>query len=161
MATFSGNQAAHDSLNNSVRVHIADIKHDQTLRNTTDTYIEAAVQLVWPFSSVTSQLSLLLIEKDVSFRETAAQLKITFHDGCAKEVARSRIGIGDVVQLRLKGSTVEHEHEELSTPGEKTGFDLHFHKSVYIQARDEILRCAYTKTNSSAGFYLRWTKQVG
>lgn len=134
--TFAQTQAPHDTLRNSVRVHIADIRDDLVSQKVNNTYIEAAVQLVWPFSSLRSQLSLLLIEKDVSFRDTVAQLKITFHDACAKEVARSRIGIGDIIQLNLRGSTVESEHEELSTPGKKAGFDLHFHKSVQLQASE-------------------------
>lgn len=148
MATVTEDQAAYDSLKRAVRVHIADIKERLTSTDASNTYIEAAVQLVWPFSSVTSQLSLLLIEKDVSFRDTAAQLKITFHDACAKQVARSRVGIGDIVQLRLAGATAEHEHEELSTPGKKTGFDLHFRKSVHLQVRSGAMLLNFANTKS-------------
>lgn len=126
MATSTENETAHHALNHVVRVHVANIEDDLTSDNVNGKYIEAAVQLVWPFSSTTSQLSLLLIEKDVSLRDTTAQIRVTFHDACAKEVARSKIGIGDVLRLDLRGASAEAEHEELSTPGKKAGYDLHF-----------------------------------
>lgn len=138
MAASIENQNVYDTLKGTVRVHIANVKDELNSHNAINEYVEAAVQLVWPFSSTTSQLSLLLVEKDVSFRETPGQVKVTFHDACAKEVARSRIGIGDIARLNLGGATAEHEHEQLSTPGKKTGFDLHFRGRVHIQARDEV-----------------------
>lgn len=153
-------QAAPGPLSSGQRVHIANVKDHTTSLDTDENYIEAAVQLVWPYSSVISQSSLLLIEKDVSLRETAGQLKVTFHDACAKEVARSRIGIGDVVQLRLRGSTTEDEHEELSTPGKKTGFDLHFRKSIHVQARDESMHIGVSGVNSLTGRHLRRKNQI-
>lgn len=138
MAMFANDHTAPETLNESLRIHVADIRDNLISSDTSNKHIEAAVQLVWPFSSTNSQLSLLLIEKDVSFRETAAQLRVTFHDACAKEVAKSRIGIGDIVKLDLKDGLLENQHEELSTPGKKTGFDLHFRKHVHIQ----VGRCA-------------------
>lgn len=159
MATFTEDQAEYDALKSSMRVHVADIQFDPSFSNHDNVYIEAAVQLVWPYSSVTSQLSLLLIEKDVPFRETVAQLKVTIHDACAKEVARSKIGIGDIVQLRLKGSTIEHEHEGLSTPGKKTGFDLHYRRSVHIQVKEKCMHFEPYSADSFAVIYIRWTDQ--
>lgn len=135
MATPTENQRTNNALHDALRVHIADLREDLTSDDTGNTYIEAVVQLVWPFSSATSQLSLLLIEKDVSLRDNTAQVRVTFHGACAKEVAKSRIGIGDVLRLDLEGASAEVEHEELSTPGKKAGYDLHFRKNVNLQVR--------------------------
>lgn len=138
MAASIENQSTYHALNDAVRVHVADIKNDLPSDDTSSQYIEGVVQLVWPFSSTTSQLSLLLIEKDVSLRDVTAQIRVTFHDACAKEVAKSKIGIGDTLKLNLRDASTEAEHEELSTPGKKTGYDLHFRKNVNLHVRRDL-----------------------
>lgn len=154
MATSTEDQRTNNALNDALRVHIADIKDDLTSDNASSTYIEAVVQLVWPFSSTVSQLSLLLIEKDVSLRDITGQIRITFHDACAKEVAKSRIGIGDVLRLNLEGVSAEAEHEELSTPGKKAGYDLHFRNKVNLQVRkNTIPLCCLELTQIQAFAY--------
>lgn len=158
MATSTENQTTHHAMNNSVRVRVADIENDLTSNDADSKYIEAVVQLVWPFSSTTSQLSLLLIEKNVSLRDTTAQIRVTFHDACAKEVAQSKIGIGDILRLDLRGASAEAEHEELSTPGKKAGYDLHFHKNVNLQVRISA-PIALLSANPDLGIYIRRTSQ--
>jgi hypothetical protein len=89
-------------------------------------HIRAVVALVWPYSSSTRALSLLLAEPDVRLRKSKGQVKVTFHGPSAEAVAKGRIGIGDTVQLGLEGAQWVQSSDEVATPGKKIEWDLAF-----------------------------------
>lgn len=89
-------------------------------------HIRAVVALVWPYSSSTKALSLLLAEPDIRLRKRKGQVKVTFHGPSAEAVAKGQVGIGDTVQLGLEGAQWIPSSENVSTPGKKIGWDLVF-----------------------------------
>jgi hypothetical protein len=89
-------------------------------------HIRAVVALVWPYSSSTRALSLLLAEPDVRLRKRKGQVKVTFYGPSAEAVAKGRIGIGDTVQLGLEGAQWIQSSDEVATPGKKIEWDLAF-----------------------------------
>ena len=129
MASSVESEATNGNMKPTHRVHIADISNSLA----SDTYLEAYIVLVWPYSSVTKQFSLLIAEKDVSLSKAKGQVKVTFHDEVAREVAKLRPGIGDDLKLALVGTNIIHEEEELSTPGKKAGFSIHLSHDVQLE----------------------------
>ena len=89
-------------------------------------HIEAVVALVWPYSSSTRTLSLLLAEPDIRLRKRKGQVKVSFRGASAEAVAKSQVGIGDTIQLALEGAQWIHSTEDVSTPGKKIEWDLVF-----------------------------------
>jgi hypothetical protein len=95
-------------------------------------HIKAVVALVWPYSSSTRALSLLLAEPDVRLRKLKGQVKVTFHGPSAEAVAKGRIGIGDMVQLGLEGAQWIQSSDEVATPGKKIEWDLAFSRKANL-----------------------------
>lgn len=108
----------------STRVAIFDLKPPSDAQS--HIHIRAAVVLVWPYSSSTRALSLLLAEPDVRLRKGKGQVKVTFHGRSAEAVAKGQVGIGDTVQLGLEGAQWIQSSEDVSTPGKKIEWDLIF-----------------------------------
>ncbi len=101
-------------------------------------HILANVALVWPYSSSTGTLALLLADPDIRARKARGQVKVVFRDGSAREVARTKVGIGDTIRLALVGCEWEETGETVSTPGKKIDWDLEFKSRVIIQvSRDD------------------------
>lgn len=96
-------------------------------------YLEAVVALIWPYSSNTRRLSLLLVEEDVAIYKKVGQVKATFYDRAARELATLRVGIGDKVRVSLENVQVTHNDSVVSTPGRKTHWELHFRRSIHIE----------------------------
>ncbi|EXJ60510.1 hypothetical protein A1O7_04663 [Cladophialophora yegresii CBS 114405] len=96
-------------------------------------YILAQVVLVWPYSSSTGTLALLLADTDVRRRKSKGQVKVVFRHGCAREVARTKVGIGDTVKLVLDGCKWTETGGLVSTPGKKIDWDLEYWKQVILQ----------------------------
>ncbi|KAJ5182967.1 hypothetical protein N7492_000583 [Penicillium capsulatum] len=94
--------------------------------------ITAAVTLVWPYSSSTKSLSLLLAEPDFRLRRSHGQVKAIFHGRVAEEVAGSHVGIGDTVRLSLKGASYAGNDIAAQTPGRYVAWDVHFTNGVSL-----------------------------
>lgn len=97
--------------------------------------INAAVTLVWPYSSSTKSLSLLLAEPDFRLRRSHGQVKAIFHGRVAEEVAGSHLGIGDAVRLSLKGAKFVAPDTSAEIPGRYVAWDLHFTNEVSLGVR--------------------------
>ena len=96
-------------------------------------YVIAQVALVWPYSSSTGSLALLLADTDIRRRKSKGQVKVVFHHGCAREVANTKVGIGDVVKLALFGCEWTETGDVVSTPGKKIDWDLGYRSRVILQ----------------------------
>src|SRR5271155_1145428 len=102
--------------------------------NTTSaSFVEGDVALIWPFSSTTGALSILLADPNVRLRQSKGQVKILFQGACAREVARSKLGIGDTVRLSLEGAEWVHTGDVVSTPGRKIDWDLSYAQKVILE----------------------------
>ncbi|KAJ5165522.1 Telomere end binding protein [Penicillium coprophilum] len=106
------------------RVPIAQLSPDLELL--TESSFFAAVALVWPYSSSTKSVSLLLAEPDFRLRGAKGQIKVTFHGHLAEKVAESHVGIGDTVCLALKDTKFVSNESAQQTPGRSVAWDAHF-----------------------------------
>ncbi|KAL2424246.1 hypothetical protein ABEF95_007243 [Exophiala dermatitidis] len=109
------------------------IAHLSPSSTQTFSYIAGNVALVWPYSSATGNLALLLAEPDVRLRKHKGQVKVVFRDGCAREIAKTKVGIGDTVKLALAGCEWKETGDAVSTPGKKIDWDLEFRGQVIFQ----------------------------
>lgn len=92
--------------------------------------IHATVTLVWPYSSSTKSLSLLLSEPDFRLRRLNGQVKAIFHGRVAEKVAKSQVGIGDTIRLALRGAGFVANDAAIQTPGRCVAWDIHFESGV-------------------------------
>lgn len=97
--------------------------------------INSVVTLLWPYSSSTRTLSVLLAEPDFRLRRSNGQVKVFFHGHVAEEVARTHIGIGDNVYLSLTGSKLSKNDANgaTQTPGRNVSWDVHFETSAFLE----------------------------
>lgn len=100
--------------------------------------IDATVTLVWPYSSSTKSLSLLLAEPDFRLRRPHGQVKATFHGQIAEQVATSHVGIGDNVRLALKGTKFVGNDNATQTPGRYVAWDLHFESGLSLEVSSTV-----------------------
>ncbi|KIW13548.1 hypothetical protein PV08_08736 [Exophiala spinifera] len=115
------------------QISVADLSPNVTGASS---YILASVALVWPYSSSTRTLALLLADSDIRARKPRGQVKVVFHNGSAREVAKTKVGIGDILRLSLVGCKWQETADTISTPGKKINWDLEFQTQVTA----EILR---------------------
>lgn len=125
--------AGRSMFDEAARVSIAQLNPNAA--NAEDHHIQATVALIWPYSNSTGRLSLLLAERDIRLRKSKGQVKVTFHGGCAREVAQTQVGIGDYVRLGLKDVAWIRTGEEVSTPGKKVDWDIDISKRVNLEVR--------------------------
>ncbi|KAK1144349.1 hypothetical protein N8T08_005501 [Aspergillus melleus] len=115
----------------SPRIPIAQLS--PTADNLQGSAIHAVVTLLWPYSSSTKSLSLLLAEPDFRLRRSNGQVKVIFHGPVAEDVAKSKLGIGDDVYLDLAGSRLVGNEAAIQTPGKCVAWDVHFDDRVYLE----------------------------
>lgn len=96
--------------------------------------IRAVITLVWPYSSSTRSFAFVLAEEDVRLRRSKGQVRVVLHGSSAKAVAGSRLGIGDLVVLRLNGVEWKKHDENVRTPGKSLDWDLEFQERIYLEA---------------------------
>lgn len=117
--------------------------------------IRAVVTLIWPFSSRTSSLSLLLAEHDARLRGSRGQVRVTFQNGAARALAKEHVQIGDEILLSLSGcifnksvhSPVGDQNESMSfetvggvrTPGKCVNWDLLYGSRLSAKVSSQIL----------------------
>jgi hypothetical protein len=104
-----------------------------TLEQPEEKCIYATVSLVWPYSSSTKSLALLLAEPDFRLRRPNGQVKAVFHGHAAESVAEQHIGIGETVCLSLKDSSFVPSSDASQTPGRSIAWDLHFERGLTLE----------------------------
>ncbi|KAH0841882.1 hypothetical protein AYO21_03140 [Fonsecaea monophora] len=123
-------RTARAKLDAAAQLPIADLSPS---RRDPDAHILAQVALVWPYSSSTGTLALLLADPDIRRRKSKGQAKVVFHNGCAGEVAKTKVGIGDTVKLALAGCEWKETGDVVSTPGKKIDWDLEYNTCVLLE----------------------------
>ncbi|ODH52776.1 hypothetical protein GX48_00970 [Paracoccidioides brasiliensis] len=104
-----------------------------SLDNLRERHIRAVVILLWPYSSLRKQFSLILSEPDFRLRDKNGQVKISFRDASAEAVAKSEIGIGDTVVLSLYGAKWLEGKAEIGTPGKCIDWDVAFSNRLLLE----------------------------
>jgi hypothetical protein len=69
----------------------------------------------------------------VRLRRSKGQVRVVLHGSSAKAAAGSRLGIGDLVVLRLDGVEWKQHDENVSTPGQSLDWDLEFQERIYLE----------------------------
>ncbi|KIX09833.1 uncharacterized protein Z518_00914 [Rhinocladiella mackenziei CBS 650.93] len=131
MTTVAQQPLNRPSFEPSDRIPIAQLSPCPTASSSS--YILANIALVWPYSSSTDTLALLLADTDIRLRKFKGQVKVVFRGGCAREVAKSHIGIGDLVKLALTGCEWKETGDAVSTPGKKIDWDLEYRARLVLQ----------------------------
>ena len=99
-----------------------------------DKSIRGVVTLIWPYSSSTRSAALLVAEPDFRLRSRRGQVRIQLHGAAAEALARSKIGSGDEIILRLEGVTWVEATPGISTPGKSVDVELDFRRRLVCQA---------------------------
>ncbi|GAD96848.1 hypothetical protein NFIA_038740 [Paecilomyces variotii No. 5] len=115
----------------SAYIPISELSPDRDDINTKS--VHAVVTLVWPYSSSSQSLSLLLAEPDFRLRRSQGQVKVNFHGISAQEVAQTHVGIGDEVQLSLEGVRWTDTQGPSATPGRNVSWDINFENNVSLE----------------------------
>lgn len=114
-----------------------------------DKCIYATVSLVWPYSSSTKSLALLLAEPDFRLRRPNGQVKAVFHGRVAETVAEQHIGIGETLCLSLKDSTFAPNDAATQSSGRSIAWDLHFDRGVTLEVNQTRKRKSLATANSN------------
>ncbi|CAI7612159.1 unnamed protein product [Penicillium discolor] len=122
---------APNALAHLTRVPIAQLSPD--IEELAEKSFLAAVALVWPYSSSTKSVSLLLAEPDFRLRGAKGQIKATFHGRVAEKVAESHVGIGDTVCLALKDIKLVSNDGVQQTPGRSVAWDAHWENGAFLE----------------------------
>ncbi|CAI7652105.1 unnamed protein product [Penicillium glandicola] len=122
---------APNALAHLTKVPIAQLSPD--LEKLAEKSFLAAVALVWPYSSSTKSVSLLLVEPDFRLRGAKGQIKVTFHGRVAEKVAESHVGIGNTVCLALKDTKFVTNEGPQQTPGRSVAWDAHVENGVSLE----------------------------
>lgn len=126
-----GQPPAPNALAHLTRVPIAQLSPD--IEELAEKTFLAAVALVWPYSSSTKSVSLLLAEPDFRLRGAKGQIKATFHGRVAEKVAESHVGIGDTVCLALKDIKLVSNDGVQQTPGRSVAWDAHWENGAFLK----------------------------
>ncbi|KAL1297778.1 hypothetical protein AAFC00_006315 [Neodothiora populina] len=105
-----------------------------------DTVITALVSLLWPYSSTTGQCALLLADPDFRKRYRKGQVRVRFSGPSARAIAKSKISIGDQVDIRLDGArwiNPAHDGPLVQTPGKGVEGELIFGTSLKLNIRKD------------------------
>ncbi len=138
------------TIETSTQILIADISPDS---DNASSYIIAQIALVWPYSSSTGTLALLLADPNIRRRKSRGQVKVIFRHGCARAVAETKVGIGDTIKLALTGCEWRNTGDAVSTPGKKIDWNLEYRRRVTLEVlRDDQALCAvnYIANDSDA-----------
>ncbi|KAF7502697.1 hypothetical protein GJ744_005261 [Endocarpon pusillum] len=96
-------------------------------------FVDGVISLIWPYSSSTRSMAVLLADPDFRTRRAKGQTKVTFHGEIAVAVANSHVGIGDAVHLSLGGAQWAQSSEDVSVVGNRADWDLEYVGQVFME----------------------------
>lgn len=104
-----------------------------SLADAGDKQIRAVVTLLWPYSSSTLKVALLLAEPDFRLRKENGQVRVQLTGPAAQAIARSYVGIGDEVVLTLAGAKWVGAVPGVHTPGKSIDAELMFREKLRME----------------------------
>ncbi|KZF20335.1 hypothetical protein L228DRAFT_262996 [Xylona heveae TC161] len=114
----------------STLVRIAELKPG--LKIPLQSSIKAVVSLIWPYSSSSRTISVLLAEPDFRLRRDGGQIRVQFSEPCARAVAGSGIETGDEVILSLVGAEWTNVADGITLPGKSVEGELRFNNDLLL-----------------------------
>ncbi|KAK5058806.1 hypothetical protein LTR84_011070 [Exophiala bonariae] len=136
-------QSTDTTFNPALRIPVAGLTPTQAAH---ESHVEATVALVWPYSNSTATFALLLVD-----HASRGQVKVIFRNGAARQVANTKVGIGDKIQLALLGCDWKDTVDTISTPGKRLEWDLQYDSRVFLQVHlqgQDIVAIDYTASAS-------------
>ncbi|KAI9822620.1 MAG: hypothetical protein M1827_000339 [Pycnora praestabilis] len=128
------NSMSHDSSSTPSTTNFIPIAQlSPQLDSLSSRLVKTIVTVIWPYSSSTHSLALLLAEPDFRLRRQKGQVRVQFSGASAKALARSGIASGDEVILSLQGARLSKDQSILKTPGKGVGWELKFEERVLLQ----------------------------
>jgi hypothetical protein len=104
------------------------------IANRSSRSVRGIITLVWPYSSSTKTVALLLAEPDFRLRRTRGQVRTQFTGSIARTIAKSGIGSGDEVVLSLEGAEfTQTEENAIGTPGRGVDFELRYTRRLVLK----------------------------
>lgn len=89
-------------------------------------FFQGVVTLLWPYSSSSKSLSLLLVEPDFRLRARHGQVRLVFRGASAKALSKSEVTSGDQLTSSLRGVTWARDDSAASTPGKGIEWQLQY-----------------------------------
>jgi hypothetical protein len=114
-----------------MHLSIADLS--PSLEPASSSSIKAIVTLLWPYSSSTRSFSFILAEENVRLRNSRGQVRVVLHGSSAKAAAGSKLGIGDIVILKLEGVEWKEHDDSVRTPGRTLDWELEFRERIVLE----------------------------
>ena len=99
---------------------------------TDGSYVRGVITLIWPYSSSSKSISVLLVEPDFRLRRYRGQVRISFKGASAKAVASSDLTSGDEVLVGLSGAEWVQESTVIRTPGRGVDWELQFGQRLVL-----------------------------
>lgn len=106
---------------------------DPSLNPPPNAAIRAIVSLIWPYFSAAESAAFLLVDPEFRLRRNGGQVRVQVHGAAAREVALSKIGIGDAVELGLEGVSWVAQSPHVKTPGRCVAGELSFRKKLVLR----------------------------
>jgi hypothetical protein len=104
-----------------------------SLSNPESGRIRAIVALIWPYSSSTKSVALLLVEPDFRLRVKRGQVRVQLRGASAAALARTKVGSGDEILLNLEGVQWVEAAPGITTPGKSVDTELLFKRRLVCQ----------------------------
>lgn len=122
-----------EAFSGDLRAPIADLS--PALHSFSTKWFQAVVTLIWPYSSSTGTLTVLLAEPDFRLRRAKGQVRVKLTGSSAKSVAEAGIGSGDELKLSLLGAEFVQDDTAAHgrTPGKGIDWELAYTERLYVQ----------------------------
>ena len=101
--------------------------------------VQGLVTLIWPYSSSTKTLSLLLVETDFRLRRQRGQVRVRFQGSSATVLAQHRVASGDELRLSLRAVSWVKPADFTSTPGRSIDWELSYGETVNVDVSVQML----------------------
>ena len=103
--------------------------------DTSKSFVQGIVTLVWPYSSSNQYTSILVVEPDFRLRRKQGQVRISFKGRTARAVAKSGLTSGDEVLVALTHAKWLQAENNAATPGRGVDWELQFGRHVILQVQ--------------------------
>lgn len=104
-----------------------------SLENPNERQVHGVVTLIWPYSSTTRSLRLLLVEPDFRLRAKRGEVRILFRGASARALSKAAVTNGDRLSLDLRGVEWVENKITNSTPGREVNWSLEYHDFLNVQ----------------------------
>jgi hypothetical protein len=103
------------------------------LRDQPSLIVRGVITIIWPFSSATKSIAVLLAELDFRLRRSGGQVRVQFTGSAAKAFRDLELGAGDEVAIVLEGAQWTDAETIDRVPGQSLRWQLKFSERLVLQ----------------------------